>query len=253
MIRSYEKAPAARDADPALPLNRETAFDPHQLQLPGVSNAANDELEWESPVKVLTNYLSAVGVSDPPRAARSLLTEFRSLSDLLGASWWRLRWVAGKRLADIIHASRSLMRAKLLEQVKEGPVVARGSALIDFLQHEIGFLDHERLIALYVDGNCRLMRIETIGDGTVGEVPINVRKVVSSGLFAGATGFLLVHNHPSGIPEPSKADLDVTSRLRDLGKQVELHLLDHLIIARGRFGSIEDFWREAQWLDSDVR
>lgn len=236
-----------------LPLNRETAFDPHQLQLPGVSDERRDALQWESPVKALADYLTAVGVSDPPLVARSLLTEFRSLSDLLGASWWQLRGAAGKRLADIFQASRSLMAAKMLEQVKEGPLISRSPELIDFLQHEIGFLDHERLIALYVDGNCRLMRIETIGDGTLGEVPINTRKIVSSGLFAGATGFLLVHNHPSGNPEPSQADLAVTSLLRDIGKQVELHLLDHLIIARGRFGSIEDFWREAQWHNGDGR
>jgi DNA repair protein RadC len=229
----------------------ETAFDPLQYDLPGFAGRDERIVEWQSPAKVLTDYLRAVGVSEPSLSARSLLAEFRSLSDLLAGSRWRLRRAAGKRVADIIHTSRELMKAKLLEQVEDGPVVSRSRELIDLLQLEVGFLRHERLIALYVDSNSRLMRIEKIGDGALGEVPINTRKIIGCGLAAGSSGFILVHNHPSGIPTPSKADLAITARLRELGAQVELHLLDHLIIARGLFGSIEDFWREARWKDGD--
>ena len=206
-----------------------------------------DEVEWHSPVRVLGQFLAAIEISNPSLKARSLLNEFGSLSDLLAAPSWRLRWVAGKRVASFIRASRNLMRATLLEDLKQGPLVCRSAQLLDLLQLEIGFLEHERLIALYVDRHSRLMKIEKIEDGTLGEVPIDARKIIGCGLAVGAAGFVLVHNHPSGIPKPSQLDLYATSRLRELGKEVDLHLLDHLIVARGTFGSVEEVWREARW------
>jgi DNA repair protein RadC len=206
-----------------------------------------DVLEWNGPVRVLADYLGAAGITRPASCARSLLEEFGSLSDMFAAPRWRLRRVAGRRVANILAAGCSLMKARFLEQVREGPLVQRSRELIDLLQLELGFLKHERLLALYVDSNARLMRIETVGDGPVGEVPIDNRRIVGCGLAIGASGFILVHNHPSGIPQPSKADLAVTSRLRALGRELDLHLLDHLIVARGRLASIEDCWREARW------
>jgi DNA repair protein RadC len=239
--------PAGEGLDGASRLLSGTRLEPIQLELPGVPQGEIQTVEWQSPVQVLTRYLDALAVSSASTIARALLGEFGSLSDLLAAPRGRLRWVAGRRVAEAIKASRDLTKARLLEEVKEGPVVSRSPELLELLQLEVGFLQHERLLALYVDQKSRLMRIERIGEGSLGEVAINARKIIGCGLAIGATGFILVHNHPSGSPAPSAADLSVTSRLRTLGKEVELHLLDHLVIARGRFGSIEDFWREARW------
>jgi DNA repair protein RadC len=218
-----------------------------QLQLSEVAASDGDEFEWQSPVRALSRFLAVVGTGDPSLKARSLLSEFGSLSDLLAAPSWRLRWLAGKRVASFISASQNLMKARSLEDLKQGPLVCRSPQLLDLLQLEIGFLQHERLIALYVDGHSRLMKIERIGDGALGEVPINARKIIGCGLAVGAAGLVLVHNHPSGIPKPSQSDLSATSRLRELGKEVGLNLIDHLIVARGTFGSVEDVWREARW------
>jgi len=223
-----------------------TSFDPFQLELPWMPPRSLP-VEWQSPVAVLTDYLRAIGVTQPGLAARSLLDEFGSLSDLLAASSSRLRRVAGKRLADVLRASRILIEARFSEQIREGPIVPRSPELIKLLQLEVGFLDHERLVALYVDSNRRLMRIQKVGDGTLGGATINSRKIIGCGLALGASGFILVHNHPSGNPAPSKADLAATAHLRRLGAEVELFLLDHLIVARGQVEAIEDLWREARW------
>jgi DNA repair protein RadC len=225
----------------------ETAFNPVQFDLPGVASDAPACVEWQVPCKVLADYLRAMDVRQPGKAARDLLDEFGSLSGLLAASRWRLRWLAGRRLANIIDASRTLMKARLLEEVEEGPIVPRSRALVDMLQIEVGFLAHERLLALYVDSGRRLIQIRHIAEGRWDQVPIDARKIIQYGLEVGASGFILVHNHPSGIPRPSTDDLASTSSLRRLAAELDLHLLDHLIIARGRFGSIEDYWREAQW------
>jgi DNA repair protein RadC len=230
------------------PVCIEAAFNPVQLDLPGVASDAPVCAEWRAPCKVLADYLRAMDVRQPGKAARDLIDEFGSLSGLLAASTWRLRWVAGRRLANIIDASRSLMKATLLEEVEEGPIVPRSRALVDMLQFEVGFLAHERLLALYVDSGLRLIQIRHIADGGWNhQMPMDARKIIQYALEVGASGFILVHNHPSGIPRPSTDDLACTSGLRRLAAELDLHLLDHLIIARGRFGSIEDYWREVQW------
>lgn len=239
--------PASNDEDPAAPASTpETSFDPLQLELPGLPTDETVLLEWRCPVTVLTDYLGVVGVSRPGEVARLLLDDFGSLSELLGASWWRLRWVAGNRLADVLRASRNLLKTRLLESVREGPIVPRTRDLIDFLQAEIGFLRSETLLALYVDPRARLIRIEHLGEGHL-RVVVEPRTIIERGLAIGASGLVLVHNHPSGIPQPSKADLALTSKLRELAAELDLHLLDHLIIARGRVASIYDYWREAEW------
>lgn len=226
---------------------KEATFEPLQLDLPGVPSDQPACVEWKAPCKVLADYLRAIGVRQPGQVARHLLDEFGSLSSLLAASRWRLSWIAGRRLTDIIRASRGLMMAKLLEEVREGPVVYRSRELIDLLQLEVGFLEHERMLALYVDAKQRLIQIRQIGDGAWAGVAANDRKIIAYGLELGACGFILAHNHPSGIPRPSQADLACTSRLRRLAAELDMQLLDHLIIAKGQFGSIEDYWREAQW------
>jgi DNA repair protein RadC len=204
-------------------------------------------VEWNSSTKALVLFLAAIGAADPGRIARTLLDEFGTLSDILAASSWRLRRVVGKRLARTIRSSHGLMKAMLRERIVDGPVVHRSQELVDLLQAKIGFLKQECLFALFVDSKGRLMRIERISDGCFNEVQIDQRSIIGCALAIGATGFVLVHNHPSGIPKPSNSDIASTERLKRLAAELDLHLLDHLIIARGKLGSIQDFWREARW------
>jgi DNA repair protein RadC len=237
-------------SDLAAKASERAAFDFHDKpELPEFENTGR--VEWNSSTKALAEYLAALGLAEPAKLARSLLEEFGSISDFLTASRWRLCGQVGPRLARSIKASHSLMRTMLGEQIIEGPVVPRSRALIDFLQAEIGFLKHERLVALYVDWKCKLMRVERIADGSFAEVQVDNRRVIGCALNIGAAGFILVHNHASGIPKPSKADLDFTSRLKSLAADLDLCLLDHFIVARGQFGTIEDYYREARFSDQD--
>lgn len=204
-------------------------------------------VEWNSSTKALVDYFDAIGLPDPGPTARSIIQEFRTLFDFMSAPSWRLRKVVGARLARTIRSSHCLMKAMLEEQIVEGPVVPRSKALVDLLQAEIGFLKHERLLALYVDSECRLLRIERIADGNFREAVADNRRIIGCALAIGAAAFILVHNHPSGIPKPSDADLAMTERLRRLADDLDLVLLDHFIVARGRLSTIQDYWREARW------
>jgi DNA repair protein RadC len=228
---------------------REPQFNPLQLQLPLGAEALRESpaAQPQSSASQLPDFLHMIGVSEPDLVALELIREFRSLPELLAASTTRIRARVGSRVAQAIQTTRELMKATLVERVTVAPVVPRSAALIDFLTTEIGFLEQERLLSLYVNSELRLMRIETIADGDSGQVLLYARKIISFGLAIGAAGYVLVHNHPSGISEPSNADLAATSHMRRLSAELGLRLIDHLIIARGRFGSIDDHWRESRW------
>ncbi len=228
---------------------------PPELQQPTSSAAPADfkpfdhlgYVEWNSSTKALTEFLSALGVSNAPTTARRLIEEFRTLSDLLAASSWRLRRVVGKRLAATIQSSHQMMIAMLEEKVIDGPVVHRADELIELLQAQVGFLDHERALVLYMDTRCRLMRIECVGEGTINATLVNRRSIIGGALSIGAAAFVIVHNHPSGDPQPSRADILLSNDLVRAAQDVDLEMLDHLIVARGKVMPILDWWREACW------
>lgn len=90
----------------------------------------------------------------------------------------------------------------------------------------------EWVIALYVDDALNLLSVETIGRGTVHSAPINIGRVICRGRAIEATGFFLVHNHPSGDPKPSPADVAVTKRLQQAADACGLTMLSHLVVAK---------------------
>ena len=216
------------------------------LQIEMLPFEENGCVEWNSSTKALANFLRALGVCDPAQQARKLIEEFRSLSDLLSASTWQLRRVLGSRLAKTIRASHQLLTALLEEEVNEGPSIQYGTSLIRLLQAKVGFLQHERILALYVDGQGRLLRIQRLADGSLNEASLDRRVLFGCAFTTGAAGFVLVHNHPSGDPQPSQADIALTQRLRREASSFNLTMLDHLIVARGRIGRVEDWYFEAR-------
>ena len=203
-------------------------------------------VEWNSSTRALAEFLAALGVVDPGRTARYLLENFGSLSGLLEASWWRLRLVAGRRLTRVIRSSHDVMTTMLKEQVVEGPEIRRSEKLIDLLQAQVGFLDHEKVLALYADGQGRLMRIECIGEGSINATTVDRRALIGGALSIGASGFVLVHNHPGGNPQPTGTDVHVSHELARLARDLDLTMLDHLIISRGKVQPIFYWWQEAQ-------
>lgn len=134
----------------------------------------------------------------------------------------------------------------LEEVIDEGPVIRRSQGLVDLLQAKIGFLPYEMLLALYVDSQCRLMRIEEISKGSTDQTSVDCRAIIGCCLVTGASGFVLVHNHPSGIPKPSDADIQVTQKLKSMAAGFDIELLDHFIVARGKLATIFDYWQEAR-------
>ena len=196
------------------------------------------EQEWPSTQRLLADYLDRLGVADPSCVAETLLRDFGSISGLLSASWWRLCGSAGHRLAGIISASRDIMRAGLMEEVARGPVLSSRQEVIQLIQANLGSLNRERLIAIYVDAKRRLIRIEPISEGSRTGTAMEVGHIVHRALDVGAAGLLLVHNHPSGDPTPSVSDIRATERLRRVAADLDIAIIDHLVIASGEVKSV---------------
>jgi DNA repair protein RadC len=90
---------------------------------------------------------------------------------------------------------------------------------------------HEWLLAFYVDKELNLLSTETVAKGGLDQCPIDFGAILCRGRALGAKGFLLVHNHPSGDPTPSKPDIAITQRLRRCSEEFEMPLLDHFVVA----------------------
>ena len=125
-------------------------------------------------------------------------------------------------------AARRMARQEVAEQ----PVLGSWQALIDYLSIDMAHLTVERVRVLYLNSQNMLIHDEHVGDGSIDEAAIHPREVIRRALDIGASALILVHNHPSGKPEPSRADIDVTNRIAEAGRLLGIVVHDHVIIGR---------------------
>jgi len=167
-----------------------------------------------------------------------LIAEFGSLREVVGGSQRRIRRIAGKGVAKLLRAHAELLRCGLIEEVMRRPVLANREALFNFLQQEIAFAPQECLLALFVDSRCGLIRSEIISAGTVSSTSADPFPLFQRGKELGAAALFLVHNHPSRDPRPSRPDILVTHRLKRIGHDLEMPLLDHFIVTPGEVNPV---------------
>jgi DNA repair protein RadC len=171
-------------------------------------------------------------VEEPARIAVALLDEFGSLGALLAGSQRRIERIAGAGVASSIGAVGEAMRQVLYERIADRPLLGDGGALLDYLRFDLQHRRTEQVRLLHLDASNRLIRDEVLSDGTIDEAKVHVREVIGRCLELGSAGLILVHNHPSGNPTPSAADLAITHSIADLGSRLGIIVHDHIIIGR---------------------
>jgi DNA repair protein RadC len=178
--------------------------------------------------------MQAVPRRDMKPVARSLIHRFGSLAGVLQAD---PRTLAGHpdmgeatvaALKVVTVAATRLARQK----VRETSVIGSWQALIDYLTIDMAHLTRERVRVLYLNAKNMLILDDLVGDGSIDEAAIHPREVIRRALDIGATALILVHNHPSGSPEPSRADIDVTNRIAEAGRLLGISVHDHVVIGR---------------------
>lgn len=126
-----------------------------------------------------------------------------------------------------------------MELAENGRVLITGPRdVFKLVQQEIRALKHEVIKLISLDSQNRLINCETISDGAVDITLLRPREVFESAFKNSATFIILVHNHPSGSPEPSETDIEVTRKLVRIGKMLGVWLQDHVIIGDGDFVSM---------------
>lgn len=106
----------------------------------------------------------------------------------------------------------------------------------EYLTNWIGLEDRENFVALYVDNKNRVVRRKTISIGTSTSSIIDPKEIFHSAVETKACGFIVAHNHPSGIASPSREDIDCTKRLYECGKLMGIPMLDHVIVVHDSLG-----------------
>lgn len=166
--------------------------------------------------------------------AKALISRFGSYAEVLAARPERLDEVAGLGEAAITEikiveaAARRLAQATIEKRKNLGST----TAVIDYCRTMMACLDHEEFRILFLDKKNQLIADEVQGVGTVDHTPVYPREVMRRALELSATALILVHNHPSGDPDPSTADIAMTMQIATLGKALNIVVHDHIIIGR---------------------
>ena len=168
--------------------------------------------------------------------AERLIDQFGSLRGVLKAPVEALQAVPGLGDAKIAALKVALVMAErvMAEELSDGPVFSSSRAVQRFLRLKLGPLTREVFACLLLDTRHRLLRFEILFHGTIDSASVHPRELIRCCLEANAAAVILAHNHPSGVAEPSLADIALTERLQPLLLEVGVRLLDHLVIGRGQ-------------------
>jgi DNA repair protein RadC len=184
----------------------------------------------------LVEYLlmTAIPRRDVKPLARSLLHRFGSLEGVFTAAPRTLAQHPGmgETSAAAIHVVALTARRLAKSRVAEMPVLGSWHKLIAYLTIDMAHLTVERVRVLYLDTKNRLIRDDLVSEGTIDEATIHPREVIRRALDLGASALILVHNHPSGSPEPSRADIEITNKIAEAGRHMDVVVHDHVIVGR---------------------
>ena len=167
------------------------------------------------------------------KVALQLVREFGSLDRVLAATPESLHRTLGSATAvgALLAAVRSALIHVLRARLSADPIISGSKALFDYLKLSHGTPRLENVSVLFLDAKNRLLRHEEVVRGSVCEAQLYPRLTLKRALELDAAGLILIHNHPSGDPTPSKADLRMTGSMTAAAAVLEITILDHVIVA----------------------
>ena len=179
--------------------------------------------------------------SDVKPLAKTLLARFCGLQGVLAAPIADLRQVPG--VGEAVALDLKLMQEAALrlgrETLAKRPLISSWSALLAYVRAELAYEAREQFRVLFLDKKNQLIADEQLGSGTVDHAPVYPREVARRSLELSASSLILVHNHPSGDPAPSSADIDMTRQIVDALRPLRISVHDHLVVGRGGVASFK--------------
>ncbi|HEX8645128.1 MAG TPA: DNA repair protein RadC [Allosphingosinicella sp.] len=182
----------------------------------------------------LVEYLLALAIPrrDTKPLARKLIRDFGGFGRLLsadGEAIVRVGEVSEGAAAAIKIAQAAALRL-LQSKVEDQPILASWQALLDYLRADMAFMPVERVRILFLNSKNMLIRNEPMSEGSVDEAAVYVREVIRRALEYHATAIILVHNHPSGDPQPSQQDIRLTRDIVEALRPLKISVHDHVIV-----------------------
>ncbi len=164
--------------------------------------------------------------------ARDLLVRFGSLTGILAASAEEFCLQDGLGPAKYVQlqAMQELSQRHLREQLEGRDVMTSSELTRQYLRARLGKYEHEVFACLYLDNQHRVVTLEELFSGTIDGAAVYPREVVKRCLHNNAAAVIFAHNHPSGIAEPSQADVSITQRLKSALSTIDVRVLDHILV-----------------------
>jgi DNA repair protein RadC len=184
---------------------------------------------------------AAIPRRDTKPLAKALLKRFGSFAEVIAAPRERLLEIPGvgesvaNQLKVVEAAAQRLVKTKMLGR----PALSSWAALLDYCTAAMARSETEEFRVLFLDRKNHLIADEVQNRGTVDHTPVYPREIVKRALELGASSIILVHNHPSGDPTPSKADIAMTREIAGAAKALAITVHDHLVIGRGGHASFK--------------
>lgn len=183
----------------------------------------------------------AIPRRDTKVIAKRLIARFGSFAEVINAPDALLRDV--EDVGEVVIGEFRLLQAAALRLTKgdfvKKPALASWQQVLDYLRLAQGFEQREQFRILFLDKKNMLIADEVQGQGTVDHTPVYVREVVKRALELSASALILVHNHPSGDPTPSRADIDMTRVIVEAAKPLGIAIHDHVIVGRQGHASLK--------------
>jgi DNA repair protein RadC len=180
---------------------------------------------------------------DVKPVAKKLISKFGSLPGVLDADQKELESIngVGSMSATLIRLVKELYTTYLAEKMKERDVLSSPDTVINFSRVKLSGLPNEAFMVIYINVKNEVIDYTLLQEGTLDNVAVYPRRIIESALSHHASGVILVHNHPSGNPAPSKEDKLLTKEITDAAFALDIRVLDHLIVGKdGYFSFMEN-------------
>jgi len=176
----------------------------------------------------------AIPRRDVKPLAKELITTFGSFASVIHADPSRLQETKGIGQSAVL--ALKLVRESGLRlgqyALMDQPAIASWDTLVDYCRAAMAYGTTEQFRILFLDKKNKLIADEVQQTGTIDHTPVYPREVIKRALDLGASGIILVHNHPSGDPTPSTADIEITREVAEAGKRLRISVHDHIIVGR---------------------
>lgn len=178
----------------------------------------------------------AIPRRDVKPLAKELIRKFGSFAEVVNAPLEELMLVKGvkENTAAVLRIVRECSVRSSWQSLRgmDAPVSSDFDAMVDYCRSAMAYQTVEEFRIIFLNSKLYVIGEEIQQRGTVDQVAIHPREVIKSAMMHGASAMILVHNHPSGIVTPSKADMEITKRIKEAAEAVSIRLFDHLIISK---------------------